>query len=107
MHRSSWTDFCSLLTILVLLFDPLRISRFDGSVDPRDPKFVGGLKAFMDLIRREFPRDGRIALLVCRTERVFVKLCIDLLQRVEACRRLTRCGFEDLLTQSDRDACRG
>lgn len=73
----------------------------DPSTDPRDPRYVEALKVLLDLIRKECKINAKTRLLVSDDPRTRADL-----QRIEACRRLVRCGFEDLVAQADKEACR-
>lgn len=74
----------------------------ENSVDPRDPRYVEALKVLLELIRKECKINAKTRLLVSNEHVSEAKQ----LQRIEACRRLVRCGFEDLVTQADKEACR-
>ncbi|ORX33395.1 hypothetical protein BD324DRAFT_639956 [Kockovaella imperatae] len=73
----------------VLLFDPLRLLRFDPTIQPKHPRFARALLPLLELMRRLSPIDLMMRYL-----------------RVEACRRLARCGFGDILIHADWQACK-
>lgn len=63
-------DLIYVLTSKALLFDPLRLSQNDPTVNPKDPVYVDALKVLLEYLRKQSITDYGNRLLVSRGEGV-------------------------------------